>query len=142
MSDKETRYSINDKATMMKLFDLVEKVNENVISVNKELTNLKVNVGQNNIILEQHHARSTNLEGIVEKVKEALTELTKKIIAINTSVRSVDADLKPIKMHVRKVNRYITLVTGVPLFFKFLFGVFVFVSSGYGFYNIIVKWLN
>lgn len=142
MSNKEEKYSSSENMTMMKLFDLVENVNENVISANNEITALKVNIGQNNVVLEQHHARSTNLEGIVEKIKEALTELTAKIISINTNVNSIDVDLEPIKKHVSKVDRYITLANGIPLIFKFAIGVFVFVSSGYGCYNIIVKLLN
>lgn len=140
--DDKTKYSNADKATMMKLFDLVENVNENVISANKEITALKVNVGQNNVILKQHHVRSTNLEGIVEKVKDALTELTKKISSINTNVKRIDKDLEPIQKHVNKMEKWTNMAMGVPLFLKTIFWLFVFVSSGYGCYNVIVKMLN
>jgi len=142
MNDKETKYSHADKQTMMKLFDLMENVNENVISANKEITGLKVNVGQNNVILKQHHDRSTNLEEIVKKVKDALTELIKKVASINTNVTNIDKDLKPIKTHVTKIEKWTNMVLGVPLFFKLVFWGFVFVTSGFGCYNVIVKMLN
>lgn len=139
---KNTRYSGADKDMMLKLFDLVENVNDNLGKVNEEITGLKVNMGKNNVVLKQHHSRSTHLEGIVETIQKALTELTKKIASINTNMKNVDEDLKPIKAHVKKVNRFINMAEGVPLFFKFIFWSFIFVSSGYGCYNVIVKLLN
>lgn len=138
----KTKYNSQDKETMVKLFGLVENVNSNVISVNKEITELKVNVAENNVILEQHHARSTHLEGIVDVVRESMNELTNKTVAINTNVKNIDNDLRPIKQHVKKVNRYITLVNGIPLVFKFIISLFVLTSSGYGFYSVIVKLLK
>lgn len=137
-----TKYSNSDKDMMLKLFDLVESVNETLAKVNDEVTSLKVNMGKNNVVLKQHHSRSTHLEGIVETVQSALAELTRKITSINTNVKNVDNDLKPIKEHVKKVDKYITIASGIPLFFKLIFWGFIFVSSAYGCYNVIVKWLN
>ncbi|NRA76859.1 MAG: hypothetical protein HRU18_01515 [Pseudoalteromonas sp.] len=139
---KQTKYSNADKHMMLKLFDLVENVNDNVSLANKEITQLKVNMGKNNVILEQHHVRSTNLEGIVEKVKDALDEMVKKVSSINTNVSRIDKDLEPIEKHVTKVERWIAMVQGVPAFFKIIMWLFVFITSSYGCYSAIVKWLN
>ena len=138
----KNKYSSTDKDMMLKLFDLVENVNDNLGKINDEITVLKVNMGKNNVILTQHHSRSTHLEGIVETTQKVLMELTKKITSINTNMQNVDEDLKPIKVHVKKVNRIITIAEGVPLFSKLIFWAFLFISSGYGSYKVVVKWLN
>ena len=142
MDGSETKYSNADRITMIKLFNLVENVNENIVYANKEITALKVNVGKNNVILKQHHSRSTNLEGVVDKMKELLNKLIGKVDSINTNVNRMDEDLTPIQKHVIKIEKWTNMILGVPMFFKLVFWVCVFISSGYGCYNVIVKWLN
>jgi len=139
---KETVYSEADKAAMHRLFNLMEDVNGNVID-------LKVNISKNNVILKQHHVRSTNLETIVDKVRDALAELANKVAAINTNVKyldkdisSIDKDIEPIKKHVKKIERWTNNLMGLPIILKLVFWCFIFVTSGIGCYNLVVKMLN
>ena len=134
--------ALTNKQMMLKLIDVVENVNENMSSVKDEISVLKVNLGQNNVILKQHHSRSTKLETIVEAIKDAMAKITVKLEAINTNVNRIDKDLEPVEKHVKKVDRYLTIAEGVPLIFKLVFWLFVFTTSGYGCYNVVVNLLN
>lgn len=139
--------------TLVKLLDVVNVMNDNISGVKDAVSDLKVNIGKNNVILDQHHKRSTHIEGVVEVMHNILSEITSNLkeisgrvhrldVEMKEHVESTEAELKPIKKHVSSVQRFITVMSSIPSFFKILIGLVTLATSVYGLYEIIVKCLN
>ena len=115
----------NIESNLTNLHRLVEKLFEKQEDMNVVLTN-------NTTIVNQHHARSNKLEKEFGNLSEVLSRLSECVARLEDKIKTVDDDLIPVKNHVTKINKTLSVYEGIPLAFKIVAGIVAFSLSMFG----------
>jgi t-SNARE complex subunit (syntaxin) len=124
----------NINKNISKLYNLVEKLFEKQEDMNVTLT-------KNTVVVNEHHQRSTKLEGVVASLTDKLQSIEARVKSLDNEVKHIDGDIKPIKVHVEKMNRLTGFLDGVPFTIKMIVALFTIASSIFGIIQVI-KELN
>ena len=116
-----------------------ERIYDLIGGVKDELSEMKVTLAENTVIMKEHHKRSTRLETIVEAMKKPLEAITTKVLALDKDIVAIGAVMKPVTSHVEKIDKILIRFSAVPMIMKLLLFLFGFATSGLGCYSLYVK---
>lgn len=131
MSDKSKEESLID-AHMGHLNNRLDRFDTLFDKIFDNQTEMAKILERNTTTVEEHHKRSTYIEGVVDSLKNALEALSNKFSIIEEDVESLKDDVNPIKNHVSEVSSVMHFFKWVPKIFKGIILLLTFVTAVYG----------
>lgn len=110
----------------------LNKLDDNVIKLFERQSEMNITLAKNTVTVTQHHARSTRLENVQEKMIASIQEIHLNLADLKNDVIRIDRDVMPIKAHVTKLEKSMMFFMNLPKSIKFMliFLIVLFVLVG------------
>lgn len=119
------------------LKEQISQINKNVEKLADSQADMNTVLIENTVIVREHERRSTAIESWASKFESRMGNFTSGLNTLNNDCIRIEKDLTPIKNHVKRVNKIVNFMDGVPVVLKVTVLVLTIVSSMYGFFMVI-----
>jgi chaperonin cofactor prefoldin len=124
------------------LLQRFEKVFDMIGEVQKDITQIKITMTENTVIVKEHERRSLSAEKWLTQLQAATNALEKEYLMLKGQLKTLIEEKKSAKESIKETEKTLNIFRSIPEILKFFALLAGTASALYGAYALIEKMVN